>query len=47
MLFIRRRIWDPWNIAHIVRHDVLHDELEEVGHATPVTSQTYKAASGW
>jgi uncharacterized DUF497 family protein len=42
MLFVRRLIWDTWNIAHIARHDVIPDEVEEVCHGQPVTSQTYK-----
>jgi uncharacterized protein len=42
MLSIRRLIWDTWNIAHIARHDVIPDEVEEVCHGTPITSQTYK-----
>jgi uncharacterized DUF497 family protein len=41
MLFVRRLIWDTWNIAHIARHDVIPDEVEEVCHGDPVTSQTY------
>jgi uncharacterized protein len=41
MLFVRRLIWDPWNMAHIARHDVIPDEVEEVCHGTPVTSATY------
>lgn len=42
MLFVRRLIWDSWNIAHIARHDVIPDEVEEVCHGQPVSSQTYK-----
>jgi uncharacterized DUF497 family protein len=42
MLFVRRLIWDTWNIAHIARHDVIPDEVEEVCHGQPMTSQTYK-----
>jgi uncharacterized protein len=42
MLFVRRLIWDTWNIAHIARHDVIPEEVEEVCHGQPVTSQTYK-----
>ncbi len=41
MLFVRRLIWDTWNIAHIARHDVIPEEVEEVCHGQPVTSQTY------
>lgn len=42
MLFVRRLIWDTWNIAHIARHDVIPEEVEEVCHGQPMTSQTYK-----
>jgi uncharacterized DUF497 family protein len=42
MLLVRRLIWDTWNIAHIARHDVIPDEVEDVCHGQPVTSQTYK-----
>jgi hypothetical protein len=42
MLFVRRLIWDTWNIAHIARHDVIPDEVEEMCHGNPVTSQTYQ-----
>jgi uncharacterized protein len=42
MLAIRRLIWDPRNVAHIARHHVTPEEVEEVCHGIPVTSQTYK-----
>jgi uncharacterized DUF497 family protein len=42
LLFVRRLIWDTWNIAHIARYDVIPDEVEEVCHGHPVTSQTYQ-----
>jgi uncharacterized DUF497 family protein len=42
MLAVRRLMWDTWNIAHIARHDVIPDEVEEVCHGTPVASATYK-----
>jgi hypothetical protein len=42
MLYVRRLIWDTWNITHIARHDVIPDEVEEVCHGQPMTSQTYK-----
>jgi hypothetical protein len=41
MLFVHRLIWDTWNSVHIARHDVIPDEVEEVCHGHPVTSQTY------
>ena len=27
---ITKLIWDDWNVAHIARHDVTPDEVEEV-----------------
>jgi uncharacterized protein len=39
---IRRLIWDAWNVGHIARHRVTPEEVEEVCHGEPVTSQTYK-----
>ena len=42
MLFVRRLVWDSWNVAHIARHQVTPDEVEEVCHGAPMTSATYK-----
>jgi uncharacterized protein len=42
MLSVRRLIWDAWNVAHIARHDVIPEEVEEVCHDEPITSETYK-----
>lgn len=42
MVFIKRLIWDEWNIAHIARHDVTPDEVEEVCHYSPVFRDSYK-----
>ena len=36
MLVIRRLIWDPWNVAHIARHEVTPEEAEEVCHGKPL-----------
>ncbi len=36
-----RLIWDPWNVTHIARHEVTPDEVEEVCHGDPMTSETY------
>src|SRR5712692_7342635 len=35
MLTIRRLAWDPGNVAHIARHAVSQDEVEEVCHRDP------------
>lgn len=42
MLYIRRLIWDQWNVAHIARHDVTPGETEEVCQGTYITRQAYK-----
>ena len=42
MIVIRRLLWDSWNIAHIARHDVSPDEVEEVCHGDYMASETYK-----
>ena len=36
MINIRRLIWDAWNIAHIARHSVTPEEVEQVCHTDPV-----------
>ena len=41
MLVIRRLIWDSWNVAHISRHSVTPDEVEEVCHGQPMFIETY------
>ncbi len=41
MIAIRRLLWDPGNVAHIARHDVTLEEVEEVCHGTTFVSQTY------
>ncbi len=35
MILVKRFVWDSWNIAHIVRHDVIPEEVEEVCRAHP------------
>ncbi len=42
VLFVRRLIWDAWNVAHIARHQVAPDEVEEVCHGDVVARQTYQ-----
>lgn len=42
MVRVRRLIWDPGNIAHIARHDVSPDEVEEVCHGAPLARQAYR-----
>lgn len=40
-MYIRRLVWDAWNIAHIARHDVQPEQVEEVCHGLPMASATY------
>ncbi len=42
MLNIRRLIWDPWNVAHIARHHVTPEEVEEVCQGDPVVQEGKK-----
>jgi uncharacterized DUF497 family protein len=41
MLYIRCLVWDPGNVAHIARHQVTPDEVEQVCHGEPIESQAY------
>ena len=41
MVYVRRLIWDAWNVAHIARHQVLHEEVEQVSHGNFLSSGTY------
>ena len=42
MVFIRRLVWNDWNVAHIARHDVLPEEVEQVCHGDTWVSETYE-----
>jgi len=33
---IDRLVWDPWNVAHIARHQVIPEEVDEVCQADPL-----------
>ncbi len=41
MIFIRRLVWDSWNVVHIARHEVTPDEVEEVCHGEHIARLTY------
>jgi hypothetical protein len=45
MIVISRLIWDSWNVAHIARHEVVPDEVEEVCHGPFIIRQTYDGSS--
>lgn len=42
MLKVIRLIWDSWNIAHIARHNVTLEEVEQVCHTDPVVQKGKK-----
>ncbi len=41
MISINKLIWDDGNKAHIARHDVVPDEVEEVCQGTPIIRNSY------
>lgn len=45
MLSIRRLIWDSWNVAHIARHQVTPEEVDDVCRGDPVVQQGSKGRS--
>ena len=36
VVLIKKLIWDSWNIAHIARHHIIPDEVEEICHKNPI-----------
>lgn len=42
MVNIKLLIWDEWNIAHIARHNVLPEEVEEICFTDPLIQQGNK-----
>jgi uncharacterized protein len=45
MLVIRRLVWDNWNVAHVARHEITPEEVEEVCHSEPVVQIGKKGRS--
>jgi uncharacterized DUF497 family protein len=41
MVNVRRLVWDPGNVAHIARHGLSPDQVEEVCQGTPIVRQAY------
>lgn len=39
MLRIKRLIWDEWNVAHLARHGVTPDQIEELCAGDPVVQE--------
>ena len=42
MAFVQRLVWDTWNVAHIARHEVAPEEVEEVCHGEPLARRSYR-----
>jgi uncharacterized DUF497 family protein len=42
MIFVRRLSWDAWNVAHIARHAVAPEEVEQVCHGDFIIRPTYR-----
>lgn len=42
MVRVRRLVWDAWNIAHITRHDVTPEEVEDVCHTDALVQEGKK-----
>lgn len=36
MLFVRKLVWDSWNIKHIYRHHIIPEEVEDICHSDPL-----------
>jgi uncharacterized protein len=41
MVYVRRLIWNPGGVAHVARHQVTPDEVEEVCHGEHIVRQAY------
>lgn len=41
VLSIRGLVWDLWNVAHIARHEVAPEEVEEVCHGDYIIREGY------
>ena len=42
MIYVRRLIWDAWSVAHIARHGVIPEEVEEVCHGEYIEREAYE-----
>ena len=42
MIFVRRLIWDAWNVAHFARHAVMPEEVEQVCHIDFIVRPSYR-----
>lgn len=42
MPYVRRLVWDAWNVTHIARHEVIPDEVEEICHGEHIEREAYR-----
>ena len=42
MLFIKKLVWDDWNVEHISRHRIVPEEIEEVCRRHPIVQRGTK-----
>ncbi len=43
MVYLRRLVWDDWNLDHIARHGMTQDDVEAVCHDDPIVyRESYK-----
>lgn len=42
MLDVLHLVWDSWNVAHIARHGITPNEVEEVCHNDPLVQKGKK-----
>lgn len=42
MIAVKELIWDDWNKAHIAKHNLLPNEVEEVCHGTCKAVESYR-----
>ena len=40
-MYVKRLIWDDWNVSHIARHGVTPEEIEEICHGRHAVRQGY------
>jgi len=40
-IVVKKLIWDDWNVAHIARHKVIPEEVEEVCRGKYVAYESY------
>lgn len=40
-MYVRRLIWDPWNVIHIARHGITPEEAEQACHGRHITLATH------